>query len=212
MGAKDLYLLQIVQYSANESEKKPSHWAYFIHFTDKTGNVTGDGELHELAFSPTKGYRYVQRRAKFLTQTFRGACTLGLFYKKNLYKILDELEAGKVPSLSSATTTMGANPVADGRISQAWVEDRLEAMRRAGVVLLGPSFADLARRAYQNWRVHREERKVRLPTSHSSSGTPIPAPASTTTTTGASLSLVQEDAAEIVKRHYSYPFTQYAKD
>ena len=194
MGQKDLYLLQIIQYSANESEKKPCHWAFFLHTTDITGNVTGQGELHELAFHPTKGYRHVQRRANFLSQTFRGACTLGLFYKKNLYKILDELEAGKAPS----APTVGAS-VADGRVAQAWVEDRLEAMRRAGVVLLGPSFADLARRSYHNWRVHRDERKLRL-SSLDPNAVPI-----------TSLPL-DEHAADLVKRHYSYPFTQYAKD
>ncbi|KAG8828926.1 hypothetical protein FRB91_009629 [Serendipita sp. 411] len=202
MGAKDLYLLQIVQYSSDENEKKPSHWAFFIHYTDKAGNLTGEGELHEVVVSSPKGPRYLQRSSNFLTPTFRGACTLGLFYKKNLYKIVEELETGtaKLRALNGDLK----------KIPQVWVENRLEAMRRAGVVVLGPSFPEMVRTAYQSWRVHRDERKNRSTI--------------TTTTTEISSSMeypgknehagivvnLPESAAEVIKRHYSYPFTLYA--
>lgn len=176
MGAKDLYLLQIVQHSANESEKKPSQWAFFIHFADKAGQLTNEGEIHEIQVTRHGSHNYVHRRATFLTPTFRGACTLGLFYKKNLYKIHEELEDGKLRV---------------GMDSLAWVEDRLEALRRAGVVLLGPSLQEMARKAYKSWKLYSEEKK-----------------------TDASLSQTREvdfntDTSDIVKKYYCYPYTHY---
>ncbi|KAG8808860.1 hypothetical protein FRC17_003741 [Serendipita sp. 399] len=200
MGAKDLYLLQIIQYSSDENEKKPSHWAFFIHYTDKAGNLKGEGEVHEVVASQT-GPRYLQRFSKFLIPTFRGACTLGLFYKKNLYKILEELETG-----SSKLKALGNTD--SKKIPQVWVEDRLEAMRRAGVVVQGPKFSDLARSAYQSWRVHRDERQQRQQSTLSSAPSSPSIDHSRKPELSASANL--ESAAEVIKRHYSYPFTLYA--
>lgn len=175
MGAKDLYLLQIVQYSAKETEKKPAKWAFFIHYTDKAGNLTGQGEVHELQPSRQGNYKYTQRRALFITPTFRGASTLGLFYKKNLYKIYEELDAGRIRV---------------GMDSMIWVEDRLEALRQRGVVLLGPSFQEMARKAYKSWKIHAEDLRARADSQQPK--------------------LTDQEAGTIVKRYYCYPYHHYA--
>lgn len=209
MGAKDLYLLQIVQYSSDEHEKKPSHWAFFIHYPDKNGALTGEGEVHEIQMVTTqapssnahdaktstttaaitttaihKTHKYSQRYSKLFTRTFRGACTLGLFYKKNLYKIYEEFEGVKV------RTTI--DPQLAPRV---WVEDCLEAMRKAGVVLLGPSFRDMVYQAYDRWRAHRDEKKR-----------------AAEKLWGDATKVVEEldTPSNLVKRHYSFPYTHFA--
>ena len=214
MGAKDLYLFQIVQYSSSDSEKKPSQWKFFVHYCDKAGNPTGDGETHGMEVTPNSP-KYAQHRSQFITPRFRGACTLGLFYKKNLYRILEELEASKVGVVRKASSKRlahsqtGAAIGAEAELAslpRVWVEDRLEALRRAGVVLLGPSLDEMMRRAYQSWVTHGEHMQ------QTGLRTNTPAITSLNGSQGEIIDLRWggTGSADLIKRYYCYPYVHYA--
>lgn len=214
MGAKDLYLFQIVQYSSTDSERKPSQCKFFVHYCDKAGNPTGEGETHSFELTQN-GPKYTQQRSQFVTPRFRGACTLGLVYKKTLYKILDELEASNLGvRKSSASKKLFANVGKSGAagveatlelasLPRLWVADRLEALRRAGMVLLGPSLDEMMRKAYQSWIMHGEHMKQ--------AGLQTTSPA-ITTQTGEIIDLRWggTGSADLIKRYYCYPYVHYA--
>jgi hypothetical protein len=212
MGAKDLYLLQIVQYSSSDEENQPSQWAFFVHYTDKSGNPTGEGELHGIE-QTQKGPKYFERSSPFITTRFRGACTLGLFYKKNVYRVLEKLEEGKLstrkPKKSSHPNSPAEFQPEFASLPRMWLEDRLEAMRKAGVVLLGPSLEVMMRKAYQGWITHAEEMNQR------GRGIHMTAPTGTARAGGSreeSLDLRWGDtgSGDLIKRYYCYPFVHYA--
>lgn len=181
MGGKDLYLLQIIQYNLSTSGSEPDHWAFYIHFTDKSCKLTGEGEVHEIRRTTTS-YRYLSRRAHFITPEFRGAATLGLVFKKNLYKIRMDLESGKIKTGDPLWT------------SRQWCEDRLNVMRKSGNIILGPSLSDIAGRAYLGWLAHQAEKE-----------------GMNTLNSPKQFDDQKDDSTSgVVKRHYSYPYTLYA--
>jgi hypothetical protein len=227
MGAKDLYLLQVIQYSSSENEPNPSRWGFYIHYMDKSSNLTGDGEIHEVLPIPqteteietetesssssisngtsnrtqnaatsakawSNRYRYVKRRSSFLTPTFRGACTLALFYKKNLYKVLEGLEYG------SNKLNKKGDP---NWTPKHWAEERLAILRRDGVVLSitgsnSESISNMMRQAYKSWLAHCKELQEAREMEE--------------TAQKEEKAQLHGDPGQVVKSYYSYPFLLYA--
>ena len=67
-------------------------------------------------------------------------------------KLVDELEAGTVGIRKSKKSSRSGNPAEIGAdlvyTPRMLVEDRLDELRKAGVVLLGPSLDDMMHKAY----------------------------------------------------------------